>query len=175
MPRKKKTSGTISQDDGLKKLQAIKETLPPPLPEIDLDKPEGQPGIKPGIAMPEPEVKPVSGIFKSLYPLVIDLLCHVLNKEKFDEARKEELLASVSQDLDELERRYIPETVQNMPGVKALSITGLAIAFQPKAKKEPKKEPEPSQPEPVKEPEKPAAPSALDKEVPVVAQPGQPA
>lgn len=168
MPRPKKTNGTFSQDDGLKKLKAIKETLPPP-PPVSQD----QPGISQEEIKVIPigqEPKPISGIFKSIYPLFIDMICHITNKEKFNDTRKAELLESVSQDLDELERRYIPETVRNMPGVKALSITGLAIAFQPKAKKEPAKKPEEIQPEPVKQPE-PAAPLAIDNPTPPVAQP----
>lgn len=166
MPRKKKTPGTISQDDGLSKLKTMKETLPPP--PADPPAPE-EITVVPVVE----EKKAVSGIIRSCYPLVVDLLCHVLNKEKFDDTRKKELLASVSQDLDELERKYISETVQNQPGVKALSITGLAVVFQPKAKKEPKKEPEAIQPEPEKKSEQPA-PAAATTSIPETArQPGQ--
>jgi hypothetical protein len=167
MPRKKKTNGTISQEDGLNKLKKIKETLPPTPPDTKELTPE-----EITVVPVSEEKKPVSGIFRSIYPLVVDLLCHVLNKEKFSDSRKSELLENVSQDLDELERKYIPETVQNHPGVKALSITGLAIAFQPKAKKEPKKEPEAIQPDTEKKPE-PPAPSALGAESSTVAQPAQ--
>ncbi|MBU0606024.1 MAG: hypothetical protein KKH77_07030 [Candidatus Omnitrophica bacterium] len=172
MPKKKKTPGTISQDEGLNKLKAIKEALPPP-PPVSQD----QPGISQEEIKVIPigqEPKPVSGIFKSIYPLFIDMICHITNKEKFNDTRKAELLDSVSQDLDELERRYIPETVRNMPGIKALSITGIAVAFQPKAKKEPAKKPEDSQPEPENKPEPPApaAPPTIPEPAP---QPGLPA
>ncbi|MDD3906530.1 MAG: hypothetical protein PHS46_08440 [Candidatus Omnitrophica bacterium] len=172
MPRKKKTPGTSNQDDGLNKLKAIKETLPPTPPDNQeeikvIPISQEQPGIN-------QEPKPVSGIFRSIYPLFIDMICHITNKEKFNDTRKSELLESVSQDLDELERRYIPETVRNMPGVKALSITGLAIAFQPKAKKEPAKKPEDSQPEPTKEPAQPAPAAPVTIPEPVK-DPGTPA
>lgn len=172
---KKKIPGTsnevIPTDEGINKLKAIKETLPPSLPVIDLNNPEGSPAAPSPLAA-QPEKKPISGIFKSIYPLIVDLLCHVANKEVFSDTRKKELLDSVAQDLDELERKYIPETVSNQPGVKALSITGLAIAFQPKAKKEPIKKLDDPQPEPEKKPE-PPEPAAPMTETATIPQPAQ--
>jgi len=134
------TATTSTNTEGVEKLQELKKSLSPIA--TDPAQPEGaaRPRAADLAGAAEPVKKPVAGIFRGLYPLVCDLLCHILSKEPLTDDRKKELLESVGEDLDEAERKYIPDTIAAQPGAKALTVTTCAVMFQPKAKKADKKD-----------------------------------